>query len=322
MGMRQTDERISQKADRLHLTFLRDHLPEVLESIMAANMTPREAFDSAFGKEIEQRKINRFKQALQTAHFPCIRRLEEFDFSAQPSINPGTIQELAKLEWIATGENVAFFGAPGVGKTHLALALGYKALEHNYSVRFYSAAALLSMLEKAAREDALEARLKEINKYQLLIIDEIGYLPFSPAAAHLLFQVVARRYAKKSVMITSNRPPSEWHLIFADQAASTSLLDRILHHSTSLSILGSSYRVREHQRVAATKGLFCPRLTGASDRAVTIKLERNQGGWDRIACGRKRPIRSRPVPAANNRLLQEGHFYLDWSIRLSLDKYA
>lgn len=232
MGMRQTDERISQKADRLHLIFLRDHLPEVLESIMAANMTTREAFDFAFGKEIEQREINRFKQALQSAHFPCIKRLEDFDFSAQPSIDPGTIQELAKLEWIGTGENVAFFGAPGVGKTHLALALGYKALEHNYSVRFYSAAALLSMLEKAAREDVLEARLKEINKYQLLIIDEIGYLPFSPAAAHLLFQVVARRYEKKSVMITSNRPPSEWHLIFADQAASISLLDRILHHST------------------------------------------------------------------------------------------
>ena len=139
---------------------------------------------------------------------------------------------------------------------HLALALGYKALEHNYSVRFYSAAALLSMLEKAAREDVLEARLKEINKYQLLIIDEIGYLPFSPAAAHLLFQVIARRYEKKSVMITSNRPPSEWHLIFADQAASTSLLDRILHHSTSLSILGSSYRMREHRREAAAKGLL------------------------------------------------------------------
>ena len=94
MGMRQTDERISQKADRLHLTFLRDHLPEVLESIMAANMTTREAFDFAFGKEIEQREINRFKQALQAAHFPCIKRL--FDFSAQPSIDPGTIQELAK----------------------------------------------------------------------------------------------------------------------------------------------------------------------------------------------------------------------------------
>lgn len=86
MGMRQTDERISQKADRLHLTFLRDHLSEVLESIMAANMTTREAFDFAFGKEIEQREINRFKQALQAAHFPCIKRLEDFDFSAQPSI--------------------------------------------------------------------------------------------------------------------------------------------------------------------------------------------------------------------------------------------
>lgn len=104
-------------------------------------------------KEIEQLEINRFKQALQTAHFPCIKRLEDFDFSAPPSIEPGTIQELAKLEWIGTGENVAFFGAPGVGKTHLVLAFVYKALEHKYSVRFCSAAAPLSMLEKAVREE-------------------------------------------------------------------------------------------------------------------------------------------------------------------------
>lgn len=256
MSLKETDAGISRKADRLRLTFLRDHLTEVLETINAAHMTVRDGLDYALGKEVEQRDANHFKQSLHVAHFPTIKKLEDFDFSAQPSIDPGVINELSKLEWISAGENVAFFGAPGVGKTHLALALGYKALEHNYSVRFYPAAALLALLEKASREGCLEAKLKEINKYQLLIIDEIGYLPFLPSAAHVLYQLVSRRYEKKSIMITSNRPPSEWHLIFADQAAATSILDRLLHHSTALSILGSSYRMREHRREAVNKGLL------------------------------------------------------------------
>lgn len=245
---RQTDIELQQKAARLKLSFIRDHLPELLDAAEQTKMTPREQLDYLFTKEIEQRNANRYKQGLMAAHFPAVKTLESFDFSKQPGINPGVIRELKKLEWIGAGENVTLFGPPGVGKTHLAIAFGRLAVDHGYSVRFYSAANLLGQLEKAAREDTLEAKLKELAKPQLLIIDEIGYLPYTPEAARLFFLVVSKRYEKKSVLTTSNRPPSEWGLIFADSTTAGAILDRLLHHCTAMTILGESYRLLEQKR--------------------------------------------------------------------------
>ena len=248
MTERKTGEAIRQKASRLRLTFVRDHVAEVLDIADKTKMTPREVIDYVFGKEIEQRDVNRYKQALMAAHFPAVKTLEDFDFSKQPSINPGVIRELKSLEWLEAGENVTLFGPPGVGKTHLALGLGRLAVEHGYTVRFYSAATLLGLLEKAVRDGTLEAKLKELSKPQLLIVDEIGYLPYTPEAARLFFLVVSRRYEKKSLITTSNRPPSEWGLIFADSTAATAILDRLLHHCTVLTIRGESYRLLEQKK--------------------------------------------------------------------------
>ena len=248
MTERKTNEAIRQKASRLRLTFVRDHVAEVLDIADKTKMTPREVIDYVFGKEIEQRDVNRYKQALMAAHFPAVKTLEDFDFSKQPSINPGVIRELKSLEWLEAGENVTLFGPPGVSKTHLALGLGRLAVEHGYTVRFYSAATLLGLLEKAVRDGTLEAKLKELSKPQLLIVDEIGYLPYTPEAARLFFLVVSRRYEKKSLITTSNRPPSEWGLIFADSTAATAILDRLLHHCTVLTIRGESYRLLEQKK--------------------------------------------------------------------------
>ena len=248
MTERKTNEAIRQKASRLRLTFVRDHVAEVLDIADKTKMTPREVIDYVFGKEIEQRDVNRYKQALMAAHFPAVKTLEDFDFSKQLSINTGVIRELKSLEWLEAGENVTLFGPPGVGKTHLALGLGRLAVEHGYTVRFYSAATLLGLLEKAVRDGTLEAKLKELSKPQLLIVDEIGYLPYTPEAARLFFLVVSRRYEKKSLITTSNRPPSEWGLIFADSTAATAILDRLLHHCTVLTIRGESYRLLEQKK--------------------------------------------------------------------------
>lgn len=263
MTERKTDEAIRQKASRLRLTFVRDHVAEVLDIADKTKMTPREVINYVFGKEIEQRDVNRHKQALMAAHFPAVKTLEDFDFSKQPSINPGVIRELKSLEWLEAGENVTLFGPPGVGKTHLALGLGRLAVEHGYTVRFYSAATLLGLLEKAVRDGTLEAKLKELSKPQLLIVDEIGYLPYAPEAARLFFLVVSRRYEKKSLITTSNRPPSEWGLIFADSTAATAILDRLLHHCTVLTIRGESYRLLEQKKASLRL-----KAAAATDKAV------------------------------------------------------
>lgn len=245
---RQTDIELRQKAARLKLSFIRDHLPELLQAAEQAKMTPREQLEYLFNKEIEQRNANRYRQGLMAAHFPAIRTLDTFDFTKQPSINPGVIRELTKLEWIEAGENLALFGPPGVGKTHLAIAFGRLAVEQGISVRFYTAANLLGQLEKASREDTLENKLKELSKPKLLIVDEIGYLPYTPEAARLFFLLISRRYEKKSLITTSNRAPSEWSLIFADTTTAGAILDRLLHHCTVLTILGESYRLLERKK--------------------------------------------------------------------------
>ena len=250
MTERKSHVALKKKASRLKLAYTRDHLDDMIQQAVDAKMTPFEVLDFFFSKECTQRNANHYKQAMQVAHFPCVKTLEGFDFSKQPSIDPGVIRELEKLDWIDAGENVALFGAPGVGKTHLAIAFGRLAVERGYSVRFYSAANLMALLEKASRDGTLEVKLKELYKASLLIVDEIGYLPYTPEVARLFFLLVTRRYEKKSILITSNRPPSEWKLIFADATATTAILDRLLHHCTAMTIRGDSYRLLEQKRAA------------------------------------------------------------------------
>lgn len=164
--------------------------------------------------------------------------------SAQPSLDPGQIRELCRLEWIGTGENVLFLGPPGVGKTHLAIALGRLAVTHAYSTLFISATSLINTLERARKEGTVNERLNILNKPRLLIIDELGYLPISAETSHLFFLLICRRYENKSIVITSNRPASEWGMIFGDPTVATAILDRLLHHCTVITIRGDSYRLR------------------------------------------------------------------------------
>ena len=244
LARRPSDVRLKEMAARLKLTYIRDHFDELLATAAEAKMTPRETLDLFFEREIRQRDINRSRLATMAAHFPFEATFESFDMSAQPALHPGVIRELEKMEWVDAGENVVFMGPSGVGKTHLAIALGKRAIATNRSVRFYSAVRLIALLKEASSRGNLHEELREINRVKLLIIDELGYLPMTPADAQLLFQLVALRYEKKSIVVTTNHAPRDWGLIFGDAAAATAVLDRLLHHCTPVTILGDSYRLR------------------------------------------------------------------------------
>jgi len=177
---------------------------------------------------------------------PFLKTLDSFDFAFQPSLDRGQVLDLASLAFLARKENILLLGPPGVGKTHLAVALAICACQNGYSVYFSSLDTMIRALAAADRAGKLDAKLRTYTtKSQLLVLDEVGYLPLSRAEANYLFQVVSSRYERSSVILTSNKSVTEWPDVFGDHAIATAILDRLLHHSHVLSIKGHSYRLRE-----------------------------------------------------------------------------
>ena len=197
---------------------------------------------------LEQDVISKIDRSInaktQRAGFPQIKRLEEFDFSYQPKINEKVIRELAALEFLKDARNVLFIGAPGVGKTHLAVALGIKATQVRKRVQFSTAEDLTQMLAAAEVAGCLNALLDQLSRLDLLIIDELEYLSLTKQTAKLFFQLVSKRYEKASIIITSNKPFEQWGEIFNDDVVAAAILDRLLHHSYPFLINGKSFRMK------------------------------------------------------------------------------
>src|SRR5215207_7156011 len=245
-------DRLDEMLGRLKLSGIRDQLDSLLDEAARSNLSTRETLALLCEREIARKDHRRIDMALKLAHFPAVKELAGFDFDAQPSIDPKQIRDLAASRWIANGENVLLLGPPGVGKTHLAMALG-------------------AGLAKAQGEKRLDEKLLGFTKAKLLIIDELGYLPLEPDAAHLFFQLVSRRYETGSMLITSNRSVAEWGTVFGDTVVATAILDRLLHHSHVLTIRGDSYRLRAKRSSGLIKPPAgdSPAVGSASLRAVT-----------------------------------------------------
>ena len=229
----------------LHLYQFRDYLSSYLDLINAQSKTVIDSLYELTEKEKDFKKEKAIKSCVQTAGFPFHKGVEDYDFSFQPSVNKAEIEDYATLRFIEHNENLLFIGSSGVGKTHLATAIGIEAAKNRYSVYFISCQSLMDQLKQAEQENRLHSRLKMLNRYKLLIIDEIGYINFDKESSNLFFQLISQRYEKKSTILTTNRNLSKWSDVFGDSIIANAILDRLLHHCHIINIVGPSYRTKD-----------------------------------------------------------------------------
>jgi len=232
-----------------HLRMLR--LPTILahyKRIAAANDATIAYLGELAAMEVEKRHENGVRARIRNAKVPVIKTLEAFDFTFQPNLPKMKVLELFDCKFIEQRRNLVFIGNTGVGKTHLLSALGVAACTRGYRVLFSTAAELLMSLIAAKSESRLRQRLVAIDRYDLILIDELGYIPFEREATDLLFQVISRRYERKSIGITSNLAFPDWIQVFPDAMAASAIVDRLIHHGAVFEMDGESYRLRSRKK--------------------------------------------------------------------------
>ncbi len=205
--------------------------------------------------EVTTRAANALAARIRTAGFPVVKDLDTFDFSASPSLSKQKVLEMSRGAWVEEHSNCCLIGNAGTGKTHLAIAMGLAVCRLGRRVRFVTAANLVTQLEEAQQQHRLERVLSQLDRVDLLVIDELGYLSFSRSGAELLFQVFADRYERRSVLVTSNLAFSEWGSVFQGDRMTAALLDRLTHRCEIFEMNGESYRFRESMKAKTGKDL-------------------------------------------------------------------
>lgn len=202
---------------------------------------------AVLGRQVASRTANGTRMRISAAHFPAIKTIEDFSFDHIPATTRDIIAHLATTTFVAKRDNVVLLGPPGTGKTHLAIALAIKAAEASYPVCFDTATGWITRLAAAHAEGRLDRELRKLNRYRLLVIDEVGYLPFDAAAASLFFQLIASRYESGSVIVTSNLAFSRWGETLGDDVVAAATIDRLVHHAHVIALDGDSWRTRNHR---------------------------------------------------------------------------